>query len=375
MEHLWDLAIIGAGAAGLAAAIFAGETALAASHPLRIALLDSAPTIGAKILISGGGRCNVTHDEVHPEDFNGSRNIVRNVLAAFDEQATIRWFTSLGVPLKREETGKLFPVSNSARPVLDALLRRCSELGITMLTQHRVREISLNRAASPHPVPLPQGERGPEGENAFLVRHERGELTARRVIMATGGRSLPRTGSDGSGWSIVRRLGHTVRGTALQLFSWTAFRAARCALRCHSQDTPPRLCRQSAGRAFSGSSRPGPASHPHARSSDGAEPVVTRTTAQAGPQTDRLPAPGRARTRLEFRRSHGWRRPAPGNRLSHHGLAQSAQAVSDWGNARLRRTHRWVQFPMGLGNGISGGKSGSNSLPPSTQCLVLSTGM
>jgi predicted flavoprotein YhiN len=233
MNNVWDIAIIGAGAAGLAAAIFAGESARAAGS-CNIVVLDSAKKIGAKILVSGGGRCNVTHEEIHPDDFNGSRPIVRNVLAAFDEHAAVRWFASLGVPLKREETGKLFPVSDSARSVLEALLRRCAELEVIILPQHRVHTITppgrplfpsllagegqdggtfQDSLLSPHPVPLPQGERGPENEASFLVRHEQGMLHARQIIMATGGRSLPRTGSDGSGWEIVRRLGHTVTDT------------------------------------------------------------------------------------------------------------------------------------------------------------------
>lgn len=229
MSNVWDIAIIGAGAAGLTAAIFAGETARAAGQSRNIVLLDSAPNIGAKILVSGGGRCNVTHAEVRPDDFNGSRNIVRNVLAAFDEQATVRWFASLGAPLKHEETGKLFPVSDSARTVLEALLRRCAELGVSILTRHRVRDVSApsplgeegwdggtsqNNQAPPHPSPLPAGKREPCSVAAFSVRHERGALQAQRVIMATGGRSLPRTGSDGSGWEIVQRLGHTVTETS-----------------------------------------------------------------------------------------------------------------------------------------------------------------
>src|SRR5436190_22416414 len=110
-----ELAIIGAGAAGLAAAIFAAESARASGRAdARIVLLEGAKRVGAKILISGGGRCNVTHDVVRVEDFNfgGSPNVVRNILRAFDEQATLRWFESLDVPLKREETGKLFPVSH-----------------------------------------------------------------------------------------------------------------------------------------------------------------------------------------------------------------------------------------------------------------------
>ena len=195
MPHDYDVAIIGAGAAGLATAIFAAETAEQQQRPLKIAVLDSAKKIGAKILVSGGGRCNVTHDEVRPEDFNGSRHIVRNILAAFDEQSTIRWFASLGVPLKREETGKLFPVSDSARSVLSALLRRCEELKVPILTQHRVSEVTA------------------EQQGVFALHHEQGTCHARRVIFATGGKSLSRTGSDGSGWDIVKRLGHTVTTT------------------------------------------------------------------------------------------------------------------------------------------------------------------
>jgi len=200
VHKVWDIVIVGAGAAGLAAGIFAAETARQEGRSLHISLLDSAKKIGAKILISGGGRCNVTHDEIHPEDFNGPRTIIRNVLAAFDENATVRWFAALGVPLKREATGKLFPVSDSARTVLQVLLRRCAELSISILTQHRVHDIGWEAFAS--------GQAG-----VFLVQHEPGTVYARRVIMATGGRSLPRTGSDGTGWTIVRRLGHTVTET------------------------------------------------------------------------------------------------------------------------------------------------------------------
>jgi predicted Rossmann fold flavoprotein len=199
MDQTSDIVIIGAGAAGLAAAIFAGETARAQGRSLRISLLDSAKKIGAKILISGGGRCNVTHDEVHPDDFHGSRNIVRNVLAAFNEKAAVRWFAALGVPLKREDTGKLFPMSDSARTVLEALQQRCAELGIVILTQHHVHEVAMSTLH--------------DSSSSFQVRYAQGVLHTRRVIMATGGRSLPRTGSDGSGWEIVRRLGHTVTAT------------------------------------------------------------------------------------------------------------------------------------------------------------------
>jgi predicted Rossmann fold flavoprotein len=197
MAETCDIAINGAGAAGLAAAIFAGETAgnrTPGGRPLTIEVLESAPRVGAKILISGGGRCNVTHCEVGPGDFNGARNPIRNILAAFDADAAVRWFDSIGVRLKREETGKLFPVSDSARTVVEALLARCERLGVRIRTGRRVADV---RAMN----------------GAFALRHGGGAAPARHVIMATGGKSLPRTGSDGSGWEIVRRLGHTVTDT------------------------------------------------------------------------------------------------------------------------------------------------------------------
>jgi len=189
-----DIAIIGGGAAGLAAAIFAAE---AATPSGRIVILDRAKTLGAKILVSGGGRCNVTHEVVRPEDFNGRRTIVRNILAAFDAAATVKWFSSLGVELKQEPTGKLFPISDSARTVLHALLHRCEELKIEIHNGSDVTSIAHATAAA----------------SSYAIRTSSGEWTASRVIMATGGRSLPRSGSDGSGWQLAAALGHTVTPT------------------------------------------------------------------------------------------------------------------------------------------------------------------
>ncbi len=209
MSEEVDIAIIGGGAAGLAAGIFSAEAAhrRAGEGTPRLAVLDGVKTIGAKILVSGGGRCNVTHASVRPQDFHGSQPVIRNILAAFTEQAACRWFASLGVELKQEETGKLFPVSDKARTVLDALVGRCHKLGVALLTQHRVTDIE-----PPHAV-------NGSAETRFAIRRHCGVLFARRVIMATGGRSLPRTGSDGYGWEIVRRLGHTVTTTHPALVS------------------------------------------------------------------------------------------------------------------------------------------------------------
>lgn len=193
----WDAAIIGAGAAGLAAGIFAAQGAPGA----RIALFDGARRLGAKILVAGGGRCNVTHDHVDPRDYNAtSRNFVKNVLNSFTVADAAAWFASLGVELKREETGKLFPVTDEARTVLDALLGRLNELGTAVHTEHRVRGVG-------------------RVEGGFLIQTERGGQQARRVILCTGGRSLPKTGSDGGGYELARSLGHTVTPTHPALVS------------------------------------------------------------------------------------------------------------------------------------------------------------
>jgi predicted Rossmann fold flavoprotein len=170
------------------AAISAGRAARERGVSLRIAAIDSAKRIGAKILISGGGRCNVTNEVVTAQDFNGMQNGIAKVLRTFDVAATIAFFESLGVPLKREDTGKIFPVSNRARDVIDALLAAASDAGVEIVSG----------------MPVTSLERG------FIIN---GSMHADRVILAAGGRSVPKTGSDGSGYALARALGHTVTRT------------------------------------------------------------------------------------------------------------------------------------------------------------------
>jgi predicted Rossmann fold flavoprotein len=204
------LAIVGGGAAGLTAAIFAAQ---AAGSGAGIVVLDTARSLGAKILVAGGGRCNVTHERVTPRDYNGAQPIVRNILAAFDADAAVAWFASLGVSLKREETGKLFPTTDSARTVLNALLRRCDELGVTIRAGCRVIAVAP-----------------PSDERRFFtvtLEGSAGPFRATRLLLATGGRSLPKTGSDGSGWQLAAQLGHSVTETYAALAP-LLLDAARC---------------------------------------------------------------------------------------------------------------------------------------------------
>src|SRR6516162_5158680 len=126
--------VVGAGAAGLTAAIRAGEAGA------RVTCLNAHPRVGLKILMSGGTRCNVTHREVTERDFRGgSPNVVRRVLRAFTSEQTVDWFRNqLGVLLKLEETGKYFPESDDAQTVLDALLADAQRAGVTLRSGARV---------------------------------------------------------------------------------------------------------------------------------------------------------------------------------------------------------------------------------------------
>jgi len=180
--------VVGAGAAGLATAIFARRL----NPSLSIAVLDGAKKPGAKILVSGGSRCNVTNVVVSERDFWGGKStVVRRVLRALPVADTIAFFEGIGVRLHEEADGKLFPDTNRSRDVLDALLRETASVGATLLADHRVLDVVSE-------------------SEGFRVVTNNGDMTAAAVVMATGGLSLPRSGSDGAGLDIVQRLGHTI---------------------------------------------------------------------------------------------------------------------------------------------------------------------
>lgn len=204
MGERCDIAVIGAGAAGLMACIAAKRTA---TSDVRVVAFDGAKKLGAKILVSGGGRCNVTHHAVDETAFAGStRPAIRKVLGRFGVDRTIEFFADMGVELKEESTGKLFPVTDRAQTVLDALLRAASNAGAELRTSCRV--LGVEKTA-----------------DGFVIRVRRPGLVAeqdaieavysRCIILATGGKSLPKTGSDGAGYEIARSLGH---GTTPRIF-------------------------------------------------------------------------------------------------------------------------------------------------------------
>ncbi|HEY3382453.1 MAG TPA: aminoacetone oxidase family FAD-binding enzyme [Vicinamibacterales bacterium] len=183
-----DVAIVGAGAAGLATAIFAARQKPGA----RIVVFDGARRLGAKLLVSGGGRCNLTNRAVTAADFwGGNRRVIDSVLRAFPVSRAVAFFAELGVDLHEEEDGKLFPDSNRARTVLDALLAEAARLDVDIRLQHRVDRLVRD-------------------DDAFVLTAKGTTGRARRVVLATGGLSLPKTGSDGGGLALAASCGHTI---------------------------------------------------------------------------------------------------------------------------------------------------------------------
>jgi hypothetical protein len=156
-------------------------------------LLDSARRLGAKILVSGGGRCNVTNRVVTAGDFcGGSPNVIRRVLAALPAERTVEFFREIGVEMYEEaETGKLFPTTDRAKSVLAALLDEAARVGLQILCDHRVNGIQSSG-------------------DGFQVSAGDANWSAKRVVLATGGQSLPKTGSDGFGYALAQRLGHSI---------------------------------------------------------------------------------------------------------------------------------------------------------------------
>ena len=185
--EIWDCLIIGAGAAGLMAAIQCAKSGL------QTILLDSQKRIGAKILMSGGTRCNVTNDIVRESDYqtNYSKKGVHHVLASYPSPKLIDFFQSNGVDLRLELGGKYFPTTNSAHTVLDSLTQALHQSGAVLKTEQKVRRIVFE-------------------ENLFHVMTEGFGFRSRNIMVCTGGLSYPGTGSDGTGYELAKAFGHSI---------------------------------------------------------------------------------------------------------------------------------------------------------------------
>ena len=183
------IVVVGGGAAGMMAAC------TAARRGASVILIERNAQLGVKVNITGKGRCNVTNDS-DPETLikntltNG--RFLYSAFAAMSAQDTMAFFEKIGVPLKVERGKRVFPVSDRARDVSGALKTQLHRLGVQIL-QHRVKAVAEK-----------------DGSVCGVLLQDGSVLAADRVILATGGRSYPRTGSDGDGYRMARALGHTV---------------------------------------------------------------------------------------------------------------------------------------------------------------------
>ena len=182
--------VVGAGAAGTMAAIFA------ASGGAETLLIERTKDGGRKILISGGGRCNILPSRVDESRFvtDSSPHLLRHIVRSWPLREQIAFFErELDLPLVEEaESAKLFPQSQLARDVRDKLFAYARRTGVTFVTDAFVTGVR------------------PDNGRWLVERHEDGPIDADAVVLATGGLSVPHTGSDGRGLLIARQLGHTV---------------------------------------------------------------------------------------------------------------------------------------------------------------------
>ncbi|NWL89681.1 MULTISPECIES: NAD(P)/FAD-dependent oxidoreductase [unclassified Paenibacillus] len=186
----YEVIVIGGGPSGLMASIAAAEQGAS------VALVDKGDKLGRKLGISGGGRCNVTNikeiDELIQYIPGGGR-FLYSAFSLFSNRDIIAFFESLGIALKEEDNGRMFPVSDKAKTVVDALVGKARSLGVKLLTHHPVQEVMF-------------AEEGVQG-----IKLTTGEpIEAKCVIIATGGKSVPHTGSTGDGYPWATAAGHTI---------------------------------------------------------------------------------------------------------------------------------------------------------------------
>ncbi len=187
---MYDVIVIGGGPSGLMAAISASE------HGAKVLLVDKGNKLGRKLAISGGGRCNVTNRMDEKEliaHIPGNGRFMYSPFSVFNNENIIEFFERLGIKLKEEDRGRMFPVSDKASTVVETLLNKLQELRVEMRTNTPVNEVLFEEGKVV----------GIELENGKVIH-------SKAVIIAVGGKSVPHTGSTGDGYPWAEKAGHTI---------------------------------------------------------------------------------------------------------------------------------------------------------------------
>lgn len=196
---LWDAVVIGGGPAGMMAAVRASE------RGRTVLLLEKNPVLGKKLLLTGGGRCNLTNNNPDTRSmlakYKESGKFLFSAFSQFGVGETIEFFNSRGMPTKEEEGGRVFPVSNQAQSVLDVLVKSMKKNGVEIMLNSTVGDVTAGAKKKHINIRIKDGK----------------EVKAKSCIIATGGVALPMTGSTGEGFGWLKNLGHTIRENNLAL--------------------------------------------------------------------------------------------------------------------------------------------------------------
>ena len=195
----YDLVVIGGGAAGILAA------GRAAENGLKVLLLERNDRLGKKLGITGKGRCNLTNSaetERFIENFGRKGKFLYGAITRFTSDDLVRFFAGLGVDTKKERGGRIFPASDKASTVVKALERYARSNGVVINLSSRVGKIVTGKESGAVEGVLLKNDR--KGNNAGET------INTNKVILATGGKSYPATGSTGDGYAIAASLGHTI---------------------------------------------------------------------------------------------------------------------------------------------------------------------
>jgi len=188
-DEMKTVIIVGGGAAGMMAAVKAAE------HKANVILLEKMPSLGRKVLITGKGRCNITNDcdtQQLIKNMPGNGRFLHSAFREFSNTDMVEFIEHWGVKTKVERGGRVFPVSDKAKDVIDAFLKAMVKSRVEVITNQPVRKILVE-----------------DGQVAGVVTDQK-QYRADVVILATGGASYPGTGSSGDGYKMAKELGHSI---------------------------------------------------------------------------------------------------------------------------------------------------------------------